>query len=57
MKFSTSLLFASVLSAGLLVGCDGGSGTSQPAQKTAAEPPRRRPSSSTPTPTKKRSRR
>ena len=37
MKFSTSLLFASILSAGLLVGCDGGSGTAQPAQKTAAE--------------------
>ena len=43
MKFSTSLLFASVLSAGLLVGCDGGSGTSQPAQKTAAEAPKAAP--------------
>ena len=42
MKFSTSLLFASILSAGLLVGCDGGSGTSgQPAQKAAAEAPKR----------------
>ena len=43
MKFSTSLLFASILSAGLLVGCDGGSGTSQPAQKTAAEAPKAAP--------------
>ena len=43
MKFSTSLLFASVLSTGLLVGCDGGSGTSQPAQKTAAEAPKAAP--------------
>ena len=43
MKFSTSLLFASILSAGLLVGCDGGSGTAQPAQKAAADAPKAAP--------------